>query len=216
MITMDNLSDRLKIYLLEEGADLVGITSVDSYGSAIEGCSPTDILDDARSVITMVVSVDAAGVEKGKAMAAWRGKVFPLDELAFKASRLLSREGYRAMVVPSATHSAFQALKGEMSHKHAAVMSGLGCIGKCSLLVTPRFGTRVALISVVTDARLMPDEAFEGDLCGDCSVCIDVCPVEETINEEKKEGYYMILKAQCVKCYKCYTSCPVGMEEVGH
>ncbi|RLG20461.1 hypothetical protein DRN77_07690 [Methanosarcinales archaeon] len=213
---MSDLSNRLKIYLLEEGADLVGITSADSFESALEGCKPTDILEDARSVITMAVSVNAAGVEKAKAMAAWRGKVFPLDELAFKASRLLFREGYKAIVVPSATHSAFQALKGEISHKHAAVMSGLGCIGKCSLLVTPRFGTRVALISVITDAILTPDEAFEGDLCGDCSVCIDVCPVEGTINEEKKDGYYMIMKAQCVKCYKCYTSCPVGMDEVGH
>ena len=214
---MDDCRHRLETYLLREGADLVGFTSAADFASALDGSAPSDHLKDARSVITIAVRVDAPpGTKKERAMAEWRGKVFPLCELAFKASRLLFDEGYHALVVPPATRSAYEALQGEISHKHAAVKSGLGCIGKSSLLVTPEFGPRVALISIITDADLGGGREFREDLCGDCDICVQVCPVEDTVNEEVRDGYYMIRKERCIKCYLCYTECPIGAGNTGH
>ncbi len=211
---MDSYRDRLKTYLLGEGADLVGFALVADFADALEGAAPTDNMKDARSVIIIAVRVDAPpGTEKEHAMAAWRGNVFPLNELAFKASKLLFKEGYSALVVPAATRSAYEALKGEISHKHAAVKSGLGCIGKSSLLVTPGFGPRVALISIITDAELGGGEEFREDLCGGCEICARICPIEDTVNEECEDGYYRIRKEKCIKCYLCYTECPIGVEK---
>ena len=64
-------------------------------------------------------------------------------------------------------------------YKLVARLSGLGWIGKNRLLITPARGPRVALAAVLTDAPLPPtaDRPLESQ-CGDCTRCIDVCPVK--------------------------------------
>lgn len=60
--------------------------------------------------------------------------------------------------------------------KTAAVKCGLGCQGKNTLLITPRFGPRVKLISVLTTAQLDIDELYQENLCGKCERCVIACP----------------------------------------
>ncbi|WXG43053.1 MAG: 4Fe-4S double cluster binding domain-containing protein [Promethearchaeati archaeon SRVP18_Atabeyarchaeia-1] len=62
--------------------------------------------------------------------------------------------------------------------KTAAVKCGLGCQGKNTLLITPQFGPRVRLISVLTPAQLDADEPFKEDLCGTCEKCLAACPTK--------------------------------------
>ena len=64
-------------------------------------------------------------------------------------------------------------------YKLVARFSGLGWIGKNRLLITLARGPRVALAAVLTDAPLPPtaDKPLESQ-CGDCTRCIDVCPVK--------------------------------------
>jgi ferredoxin len=62
--------------------------------------------------------------------------------------------------------------------KTAAVKCGLGCQGKNTLLITPQFGPRVRLISVLTTAQLDVDESFKEDLCGTCEKCLAACPTK--------------------------------------
>lgn len=64
-----------------------------------------------------------------------------------------------------------------LSYKQAARLAGLGVYGKQSLIITPQFGPWVRLALVVTDAGLVPDEPFGEDLCGNCTTCIEACPV---------------------------------------
>ena len=71
---------------------------------------------------------------------------------------------------------------GDLSHRHAAVLAGLGEIGLNNLLMTPEYGPRVRLASVITDAPLVPDKPFSGGLCKGkkdpkkCTICITSCP----------------------------------------
>ncbi|UCH31681.1 MAG: epoxyqueuosine reductase [Candidatus Bathyarchaeota archaeon] len=62
--------------------------------------------------------------------------------------------------------------------KTAAVRSGLGCQGKNTLLITPEYGPRIRLISVLTAAELDTDKPCKDDLCGECEKCIIACPTK--------------------------------------
>ncbi|UCE96138.1 MAG: epoxyqueuosine reductase [Candidatus Bathyarchaeota archaeon] len=65
-----------------------------------------------------------------------------------------------------------------ISLKTAGVRCGLGCQGKNTLLITPNYGPRIRLISVLTTAELDVDEPFNDDLCGGCERCIIACPTK--------------------------------------
>lgn len=57
-------------------------------------------------------------------------------------------------------------------------LAGIGWIGKNRLLITPERGPRIALAAVLTDAPLPPSaEKPMENRCGDCTRCIDACPV---------------------------------------
>jgi epoxyqueuosine reductase len=67
--------------------------------------------------------------------------------------------------------------RGGLFLKDAAVLAGLGCIGKNNLLVTPDYGPRVRLRGLLLDARLDPTGPIDFDPCADCEVyCRKVCP----------------------------------------
>jgi epoxyqueuosine reductase QueG len=61
------------------------------------------------------------------------------------------------------------------SHRYVAVAAGLGSIGWSGNLVTPGYGARVVLDSVITDAVLPPDPMLESSTCDNCRTCVAVC-----------------------------------------
>jgi epoxyqueuosine reductase len=61
--------------------------------------------------------------------------------------------------------------------KDAAVLAGLGCIGKNNMLVTRQFGPRIRLRALLTDAVLPSTDPVEFDPCEDCHMpCRTACP----------------------------------------
>ena len=67
-------------------------------------------------------------------------------------------------------------LIGEYSQKRAAVLAGLGWIGKNTLLVHPQYGPRVHISTVLTDLELPVSYAAKMPGCGNCSICVNCCP----------------------------------------
>ena len=59
--------------------------------------------------------------------------------------------------------------------KYWAVQSGIGYIGKNSLLIIPDAGSYFFLCEIITTLDLPADEPLKTD-CGDCTKCITCCP----------------------------------------
>ena len=64
--------------------------------------------------------------------------------------------------------------------------SGVGWVGKHTLLIHPKVGSYFFLAELIIDLELLPDSPIS-DHCGTCTRCIDACPTD-AISEE---GYVM-------------------------
>lgn len=103
-----------------------------------------------------------------------------LVKLQKRTVRFLKSRGFRTLAIPPDSDrkkgTFISKLYSLFNHKMAATSAGLGWIGKNGLLISPDFGPRLSLATVLTDANLEPDTPVEKSLCGDCSLCMQYCP----------------------------------------
>jgi epoxyqueuosine reductase len=63
--------------------------------------------------------------------------------------------------------------------KDAAVLAGLGCLGKNNMLVAPDYGSRIRLRAMFIDTMLPSTGPIDFDPCEDCAMpCRTACPQE--------------------------------------
>jgi len=61
--------------------------------------------------------------------------------------------------------------------KDAAVLAGLGCIGRNNILITPALGPRIRLRGLLLEAELTPNGPIDFDPCDGCKeYCRRACP----------------------------------------
>jgi len=200
---MRDLTSAVKALALELGADLVGVASVDRFGSAPERFKPEKLLPGARAVISIAVHHPDACVELcgwptphdigpyGPAQDAmnWR-----LDRISFQIAKFLEREGFDSLPFPATNFWQYRRppdltteFVPDFPHIHAAVAAGLGEIGFSGLLLTPEFGPRQRLTSIITTAPLRPDPLYDGPpLCDLCLLCAEVCPLDAMRKEARE------------------------------
>jgi epoxyqueuosine reductase len=189
------LTEDLRTFLHEEGADLVGFGDVDRLDGAPEEMRPRRYLPDARCMIAVGLRVNEAVCDL-IARHARDGTDPPsyhsyqlytlvminreLDRLAYRGAKYLEDRGYRAYPFPAnVPHLLKPSIEypgglGDVSHKHVAVACGLGRLGWHGMLITPRFKTRQKLVSIAADAPLVSDPMREETLC-DPDVCGPYC-----------------------------------------
>ena len=192
---MESLTQCLKTLALSEGADLVGVAPVDRFQEAPPMTHPKAILPDARAVVVIAVkypdaTIDGWGKPPAESMFFYQSvqlymttTVMPM--IQFKIYRFLEKAGHLALpVAPSGffRYRDYKEMKGgfiaDFSHRHAAVAAGLGEFGRQGLLLTPQFGVRQRLASVITNAPLDPDPLYDSrPLCDQCDACLKACPV---------------------------------------
>lgn len=101
-------------------------------------------------------------------------------EISVKLSRFLEKNGYRGVIIPAylPVEMSYKTLglKGDLNLKLAAVEAGLGSRGISDLLITPKYGPRVRLFGVITDADLKPTPKSTENYCTNCKMCIEACP----------------------------------------
>ncbi|MBM3322407.1 epoxyqueuosine reductase [candidate division WOR-3 bacterium] len=102
---------------------------------------------------------------------------FALDRLALELAQRITALGGEALPIPASQIVDWDNQRGHLSHKRVAVAAGLGWLGRNNLLVTPRHGAQVRLVTVLTDLRLEPTRPTDHD-CGSCRACIEACPAQ--------------------------------------
>lgn len=150
-----------------------------------------------------------------------------IDRVAEKLVLLLNMKGFRAAAVPASQSVSEYA--GRFSHKKCAVKAGLGSIGKSALFISRKFGPRVRLGTVFTDASLPVEEHEYRDLCGGCDICTQSCGalairgVNYVPGMERSEIFdahacseYMKKEFQSIGrgavCGVCMRVCPLGQK----
>jgi epoxyqueuosine reductase len=68
-----------------------------------------------------------------------------------------------------------------------AQRAGVGFIGKNCCLIVPGLGSHVFLAAVVTSAELCADEPMR-ERCGECRLCLDVCPTEAFVGPRRLDA----------------------------
>ena len=66
---------------------------------------------------------------------------------------------------------------GPILERAWAAKSGIGWIGKNTMLINPKAGSFYFLAQIISDLELIPDSPIK-DYCGTCTACIDACPTE--------------------------------------
>jgi epoxyqueuosine reductase QueG len=98
-----------------------------------------------------------------------------LDTIGLIMTSTIQGLGYRAMAIPASQIVDWKNQRGHLSHKHVAQAAGLGWIGRNNLLVNEQFGSRIRLVTILTDLPLTIDAPLRRD-CGSCRECLSVCP----------------------------------------
>lgn len=96
-----------------------------------------------------------------------------IDRVEEKILLCLTQNGFRAAAVPAS--QSVEGYAGRFSHKRCAVSAGLGSIGKSALFLSNKFGPRVRLGTVFTNAPLPVEEHEYKDICGNCQICQNAC-----------------------------------------
>ncbi len=109
-----------------------------------------------------------------------------LDQITFTISREIERSGYAALPVPASKIVRGLKWRSFISHKAIARAAGVGWIGKSLLLVTPQFGPRIRLATILTDMPLETGEPVK-NRCGKCRSCIESCIVGALKDSEFEE-----------------------------
>lgn len=201
MKDMSELRSKLESVAMED-VDYFGVASVDRFVSAPEGRKPNDLLNTCRSVISLGIKIGKGaihannlayrrdGLRHGIYIYMAYGYVIlnnVLDRTALRLSSILEREGFMSVPIPASAPADIGGFMGAVSNRHAAVAAGLGEMGWNALLITPEAGPRVRVVTVLTEAELVPDEMYSGEqLCNKdkCRVCIKACPMDAIPEED--------------------------------
>jgi len=200
------ISDDLTGLLTDEGAALVGFADMQPV--------PVTTRDNLPFAVSFAVALDP-GIISGLGAGPTRQYYQEyskandlLKEMLEKAALFLRQNSYRAVaVVPTivdssqATHSGISydpaTLSASLPHKTAAVLAGLGWIGRCDLLVTEAYGSAVRLATVLTDAGLPVGAPLDDGKCDRCTACVDSCPARAVYGREWQPGISRDLLEMC-------------------
>jgi epoxyqueuosine reductase QueG len=219
------MEDRIKKLFLDLGADLCGIANIDRFSEAPAGYRPTDIYQSCRSVIVFAKSLPAGLREVSPRIVYNHANdinLSEIDRIGLEACGYIEEWGGTAVPVPcDGPYEYWDSEKlegrGILSMRHAAVLAGLGRMGKSSLVITREFGNMINIGAVLTNLDLKSDPLAE-ELCIEgCSLCLDNCPqkairdrtVIQKLCREHTYGTNDRGFSVC-KCNTCRVICPLS------
>jgi epoxyqueuosine reductase len=182
------------------GADLVGFAPYSRWDKAPIDRSPSGVFPSGRTAIVCAVHFLDATTERGgepdpripdSAMAEMDASSV-LQDVGYQLSRFLERMGHKTLFIPQSLYWRYRGKgdgdlrgngdrgwAGDVCSYYAAVCAGLGEIGWNNLCLTPQYGPRQRLVTVMTEAQLAPTPLYRGSaLCDRCLLCARHCPTQ--------------------------------------
>ena len=183
--------------------------------------------EDAKSVLVLVYGHPSGEPE----LDWWDGKGTEGNRVLMKVAEQM-RQWFESTLHAKADPLPYHVENGGVFLKDAAVLAGLGVIGRNNLLVTPELGPRVRLRALFLSLDLVPTGPIDWfSPCEDCpSLCWKACPqkafdsgaysrmdcilqMEENrvnlkkVNQNKQDGTAVEVVSYC---RACELACPAG------
>lgn len=226
------LADTIIKKAVNLGASLAGLVSAESVRSAPSygACKDASLSEDIQSFIIMALGHG----ENDLSLDWWDGNQGTEGNRRLISISRRLRKWLRKTRGITAHDSPYYIQKGGVFLKDAAVLTGLGVIGKNNLLITQQFGPRIRLHALCVNAVIkQSDFLLDFSPCVECDApCMTACPQNAfqsgkydwrrcRIQLEKDEKKSTVLKnagtlhyaGVCIKyCRKCELACPVGKQ----
>lgn len=147
------------------GAELCGIAPVDRFKEAPEGFHPRDVFPGCKSVIVLASQFarSTLGARSSVPYSFVRNMmVGKMDGISFELANQLDAKGIAAVPIPSAEPYEYWDEvriqgRGIISLKHAAVLAGLGRMGKNTLLINNLYGNMIWLSAILISEEVKAD-----------------------------------------------------------
>ncbi len=224
MSSAEKLTRELKELAAALDIDLFGIARIDAldrYGKP--GRRPSDIYPDVQAIVVFATgvldSISKSYLSSPDNLVAEHASSALSEDMQLKSLRIRSFLRRRGYYVPEKSQGL---LESGIHQRYAFQQAGLGYVGKSQNAVSEKYGPRMFIGTMLTNAPLVPDEPYEQDLCGDCTVCETFCMSKALIGERyfhqrqcesvansKKQNLYYSLGAWH-NCDMCHRVCPRG------
>lgn len=226
----------LREYAASLGAELYGVASAADYAAHFpEKPQPTQFVEGARSIVIVGLpfdpgtiatilrpelaglranAIDDVGTEAARPVGAER--FFLQDEnimlnlellhIGYRMAAYLRKAGRKAFYFPPAKQNE-RFRTAPFYHMPAMYLAGMGTLGlNCSIL-TPEYGPRFYVTSIITDALLPAGKPLDEELCTHCGLCVENCPIQ-AIDGDGWKNPHACASYGC--CGTCIAICPVG------
>ena len=216
MNSVDISSVEIKNDLNQKGASLVGIADITELKKT-HGIRKREFRKYPRAIsIGVRLSDDIIdGIADGPTLEYahhYRDINNKLDSFTAHLVMELNEKSYKARAIPASKRYSRKKLAAEFPHKTAAILSGLGWIGKSALLISFDYGSRVRYGTVLTNAPLKADTPQRTSNCKSCRACVVACPAKAI---KGKQWTFGIDREKLFDAFKCLEQLRIQEKRVG-
>jgi epoxyqueuosine reductase QueG len=188
--TLKVSADEVREICREAGADDAGFVEIERKALAHERGDILKIYPKTRSLIAIAKLINQEAVQSTATNIVdeeFHRSYDDLPIIARKVLRRLNKRGIRGVVTTYAFPMDMNRTPGkvwDVSHKLVAREAGLGELGLNRLVLHPKFGNFIGLLSILIDAQMdLYDHPIQENPCIDCKLCVSVCPVGAIHND---------------------------------